>query len=61
MASSILEQYRVADILQWNKQKTLRLNPYFQRRASVWTDTASSYLIDTILRELPFRNFILEL
>jgi hypothetical protein len=52
MAKSLLEQYRVADFLEWFDQKRLRLNTDFQRRA-VWTDDGRSYLIDTILRGLP--------
>ncbi|WP_273453264.1 DUF262 domain-containing protein [Nevskia ramosa] len=49
---SFLEQYRIADFLDWHKEKRLELNPDFQR-GSVWTSAAKSYLIDTILRQLP--------
>ncbi|MGA2749400.1 MAG: DUF262 domain-containing protein [Verrucomicrobiota bacterium] len=49
---TILEQYRVSDFLEWNKDGKLILNPKFQR-GSVWPSAARSYLIDTILRELP--------
>lgn len=52
MATSIPETYRIADLLQWYREKTLVVNEEFQRR-SVWTDSAKSYLIDTILRRLP--------
>ncbi len=52
MARSVLEQYTISDFLTWHRQKTLTLNPYFQRRA-VWSSAAKSYLIDTILREMP--------
>lgn len=52
MASAIPETYRVADLLHWHKEKTLVVNQDFQRR-SVWTPSARSYLIDTILRQLP--------
>lgn len=52
MPASILEQYRVADILDWNENKQLKLNPDFQRRA-VWSRDAQVFLIDTILRRLP--------
>src|SRR6266511_5254120 len=51
-ATTILEQYRIADFLEWHERKQLLLNPYFQRR-SVWTQTAKILLIDTILRRLP--------
>src|SRR3546814_15892 len=49
---SFLEQYRIADFLDWHKEKRLVLNPEFQR-GSVWTAAAKTYLIDTILRQLP--------
>lgn len=52
MSSSVLEQYRIADLLEWHKNKQLLPNPDFQRR-SVWTTTAKVFLIDTILRQLP--------
>ena len=44
--------YSITDFLQWRNQKQLELNPYFQRRP-VWSESAKSYLIDTILREKP--------
>ncbi len=49
---SLLEQYRIADFLDWHKEKRLELNPNFQR-GSVWTPAARSYLIDSVLRKLP--------
>jgi hypothetical protein len=49
---SILEQYRISDFLEWHREGKLELNPDFQR-GSVWTPVARTYLIDTILRELP--------
>lgn len=52
MASSVLEQYRIADFLNWHSQEALKLNPHFQRRA-VWTRAAKVFLIDTILRRFP--------
>lgn len=52
MAESTLEQYKIADFLDWHKRKKIILNPFFQRR-EVWTPAAKSYLIDTILRRLP--------
>lgn len=52
MANSILEQYRIADFLQWFKEKALVPNPFFQR-GSVWVPAARVFLIDTILRRLP--------
>jgi len=50
--ASLLEQYRVSDFLDWYSEKRLVINQDFQRR-SVWTPEARTYLIDTILRQLP--------
>lgn len=44
--------YSINDFIEWNKNKQLVLNPSFQRR-SVWSDTARSYLMDTIIRGKP--------
>lgn len=44
--------YPISDFREWNSAGTLVLAPKFQRRA-VWTDKARSYLIDTVLRNLP--------
>jgi len=44
--------YSVNDFREWDKSDTLVLVPKFQRRA-VWSDKARSYLIDTVLRNLP--------
>lgn len=52
MATSNLQQYTIADFLEWHRKKQLKLNPDFQRR-SVWTQAAKTYLIDTILRNYP--------
>jgi Protein of unknown function DUF262 len=52
VATSTLEQYRIADFLDWHAKKLLVLNPDFQRRA-VWTTSAKILLVDTILRQLP--------
>ena len=49
---SLLEQYRISDFIDWRKQKRLNLNPNFQR-GSVWSPAARTFLIDTILRQLP--------
>ena len=56
--ASLLEQYPISDFVEWNKQKTLVLNPHFQRRA-IWTPAARSYLIDTILRQMPIPKIYL--
>jgi hypothetical protein len=44
--------YSINDFVEWDKNKQLELNPFFQRRP-VWSDKAKSYLIDTILRGKP--------
>ncbi len=44
--------YSINDFLEWSDNEQLELNPKFQRR-SVWTDTARSYLMDTIIRGKP--------
>lgn len=49
---SILEQYHVSDFLEWHRDGKLTLNPDFQR-GSVWTSNARSYLLDTLLNQLP--------
>jgi uncharacterized protein DUF262 len=52
VVTSNLEQYAIADFVEWHEKKQLKLNPDFQRQ-SVWPTPARSYLIDTILRRLP--------
>lgn len=52
MVTSILEQYSIADFLEWHREKRLKLNPDFQRR-SVWSPQGKTMLIDTIIRQLP--------
>ena len=49
---SVLEQYTIADLLEWRRNKQLELNPFFQRR-EVWSTQAKSYLVDTILKGIP--------
>ncbi len=44
--------YSINDFVEWNNNKQLTLNTSFQRR-SVWSDTARSYLMDTIVRGKP--------
>lgn len=51
-------QFKVADFVNWAKNKELDLSPSFQRRA-VWSKGAKSYLLDTILRGLPIPPVIL--
>lgn len=49
---SIPQTYSITDFLTWSRENKLELQPQFQR-GSVWTPQAQSFLIDTILRELP--------
>ena len=44
--------YSINDFLEWSDNEQLELSPKFQRR-SVWTDTARSYLMDTIVSGKP--------
>lgn len=58
MVNSVLEQHQIADFLDWNRSKSLSLNPYFQRRR-VWTHSAKVNLIDTVLRRFPMPKIYL--
>ena len=51
----MLQSYPISDLLQWMKNKTLVLNPEFQRR-SIWPEPARSYFVDTLLEGLPIPN-----
>ncbi|ABZ77816.1 protein of unknown function DUF262 [Shewanella halifaxensis HAW-EB4] len=44
--------YSINDFLEWESNMQLELSPKFQRR-SVWTDTARSFLMDTIIEGKP--------
>lgn len=44
--------YNITDFLEWKERDQLVLVPKFQRR-SVWNPVAKSYLIDSIIREVP--------
>jgi uncharacterized protein with ParB-like and HNH nuclease domain len=44
--------YKVSDFVSWQRSGALELSPSFQRRP-VWSASAKSYLIDTIVRDLP--------
>ncbi|PZQ13658.1 MAG: DUF262 domain-containing protein [Ancylobacter novellus] len=44
--------YSIHDFIEWDKQRSLELNPAFQRRP-VWSDKAKSFLMDTIIRGKP--------
>src|SRR5207253_765820 len=44
--------YRIAEFVRWDQRNQLVLQPKFQRR-DAWESAARSYLIDTIVRQLP--------
>lgn len=52
------QPYRILDFYEWYQRGELYLQPKFQRRPS-WTEKARSYLIDTILRQLPVPKLFL--
>lgn len=52
MATSKPISLQVSDLVNWFRDGELLINDTFQRH-SVWTSAAKTYLIDTILHELP--------
>ncbi len=44
--------YTIVDFLEWQRQGSLDLQPYYQRR-SVWNPRVRSLLIDSLLRGYP--------
>ena len=46
------QQYPISDLYGWIKGEELTLAPQFQR-GDIWTSSAQSYFIDTLLRGLP--------
>jgi len=46
------QSFTVSDLYEWFRSGELILQPKFQRRL-VWSQGAKSYLIDTVIRELP--------
>ena len=60
MAQPTIAPYPISDFIEWNASKRLRIAPEFQRR-DVWIPKAKSYLIDTIIRELPIPPLFIRL
>lgn len=58
MAKSKPLTLQISDIIQWYRNKELVINETFQRY-SVWTPQAKTYLIDSILHELPIPKIYL--
>jgi len=52
MVNSPPTTHKITQIYKWYKEKCLELAPPFQRKP-VWSDKNKSYLIDTILSDLP--------
>ena len=52
MATSKPITLQVSDLVQWYRNQELVINETFQRH-SVWTTSAKTFLIDTMLKELP--------
>ena len=50
--------YSISDFLEWHNNNLLELSPDFQRR-SVWSQSAKSYLIDTILMGRPIPKILI--
>jgi len=50
--------YSIADFLEWHNNNQLELSPDYQRR-SVWSQSAKSYLIDTIVRGKPVPKILI--
>lgn len=48
----IVSAYPISDFLQWQASGQLQITPKFQRR-QVWVPKARSYLIDTVLKQMP--------
>ncbi len=42
----------IVDFLEWQRQGSLDLNPFYQRR-SVWNPRVKSLLIDSLLKGYP--------
>ncbi len=55
----MLDQYPVADFLNWLDENTLKINREYQRSAKVWSTPAKAYFIDTILRGYPIPKIYL--
>lgn len=57
MQGSSPQTYTIAEILKWNDDRELELNPKFQR-GPVWSAPARSYLIDSILQGYPIPKLL---
>ncbi len=51
--------YRVSDLIGWQRDATLDLRPHFQR-GSVWKERDKSFLIDSLVRGFPIPMIVLQ-
>lgn len=51
--------HSIADVLEWDKNERLELQPEFQRK-QVWSRSAKIMLIDTILQHIPMPKFFIQ-
>ena len=51
--------HRISEFHKWQKEKALELAPPFQRKP-VWSERNKSFLIDTILRQLPVPEIFIQ-
>jgi hypothetical protein len=56
----IVTAYPISDFLHWKASGQLEITPRFQRR-QVWVPKARSYLIDSILRQMPIPPLFIRL
>jgi hypothetical protein len=57
MQGSTPQNYTIAEVLKWDADKELELNPKFQR-GPVWSAPARTFLIDSILRGYPIPKLL---
>lgn len=58
MATFTRAHYTIAELMRWWDRDELVPQPKFQRRLA-WSPDARSYLIDTVMRQLPMPKFFL--
>ncbi len=57
MQGSVPQTYTISEVLKWDEDKELELNPKFQR-GPVWSAPARTYLIDSLLRGYPIPKLL---
>ena len=50
--------YNISDFVEWEASGLLDMSPDFQRR-SVWSESAKSYLVDTVIRGKPIPKILI--